>query len=505
MKYIKLFESFDSNVLTNIVKYVSTKIEKKNLDNFKNDLTNILLDIYNIKLSDIKDDNVEYISTKNAMMKINDKKTENELGVYFLKFWFSIEDGYLGVTGEGNKKIDEDEDENFNEQDIDYIKNNLGIKKGNLIKIKKDEIKGLENGDEIIFNTKEVLKNAKIYRNRSNIYAISDGLNGSEPNDNEWRVYGNGAWQIYDNGRILSDHNKLYKYIKNDLNLSIVENKNVNFYNNNYLLNRIGKLRDSDLDDVKDIINNSDFTMIVNINDILSQSSSDLINLRKNRREDKLSSNHFKTDKIIKRENFDKLMDNYLKKFEITDSTINTQSIKYIISNILCGNLIFFKLERNELDDMERYIKNLKSNKSNKSKLSGLIKRSKLKSIEFNKVYKNIIREYSNDPILLNFLNDFMIPTIEMGKKLNNYILSRDLKSMEDVEKLLIKIDLIRKKLITKSTIVNYSFNDMERLLNYKSSVKDHIKYFDDVHKKAFKSDLDNLKEIGNFISSFPE
>ena len=103
MKYLKLFEAFESSVLTNTIKFISKKVKDDDVNIFKNQLNSLMKNL-DIPISKINENDIEYLPTKKALKIENDGPVKNETGVYCIKYWFSLEKGYLGRTGVGNLK-----------------------------------------------------------------------------------------------------------------------------------------------------------------------------------------------------------------------------------------------------------------------------------------------------------------------------------------------------------------------------------------------------------------
>ena len=151
MKYLKLYEAFESDIITETIKFLSKKIGKNKANIFKANLRN-LKETYNIPISKMEDSDINYMSKPKAL-KIKADDIENDLGIYCIKYWFSIENGFLGKTGIVNNKFMRNFEGNesdmyssggkngpFNNKELDYIKKNLGVKTGKLQQVKLSEL-----------------------------------------------------------------------------------------------------------------------------------------------------------------------------------------------------------------------------------------------------------------------------------------------------------------------------------------------------------------------------
>ena len=155
MKYIKLYEAFESEAITNTIKFLTKKIGQKNTDSFFDDIKRLMLQ-YDIPISRIKENYLEYIRVSKAIKIKNNEPVNNNWNIYCIKYWFSVEKGFLGKTCTGNLttpyvKIENDysyKNKNFDEDQLYYIKNNLGINKGKLSSVL--DYKSLKTGDDVL-------------------------------------------------------------------------------------------------------------------------------------------------------------------------------------------------------------------------------------------------------------------------------------------------------------------------------------------------------------------
>ena len=148
MKYLMLFEAFESNALSKMMKFLAKKVDTNSKERFKDKLKRLITQ-FDIPIDKISDKDVKYLNRNQALKLRNVDKVENDKGIYCLKFWFSMDQGYLGFTGTGNNSMDfesyikynkrnRDRGQNtpFGDSELNYIKNNLNIKTGKLTPVK---------------------------------------------------------------------------------------------------------------------------------------------------------------------------------------------------------------------------------------------------------------------------------------------------------------------------------------------------------------------------------
>ena len=241
MKYIKLYEAFESEAITNTIKFLTKKIGPKNTDSFFNDIKRLMTQ-YDIPISRIKEDDLEYIRVSKAIKVKNNEPVTNNWNIYCIKYWFSIEKGFLGRTCTGNLttpyvKIKNDysyKNKNFDEDQFYYIKNSLGINKGKLSSVLDYKI--LKTGDDVLVvlgddSSTNRIAIGKVFIDTQNSNAIyvynnyySDGTSvyGERPDfaddyTHTWRLARDendsiGGKLIYTDG----DHHRLHLYTKDN-------------------------------------------------------------------------------------------------------------------------------------------------------------------------------------------------------------------------------------------------------------------------------------------------
>ena len=154
MKYLKLYEAFESETISKVFRYLSKKVNKNAVSRFRTKLLEMQEEL-NFPIDKIKDSNILYLN-RNQALKVKNKESVNNIkDLYCLKFWFSLEDGFLGFTGTGNYETEYVENrrrrsinDEFSKQDLEYIKNELGIKTGILEPLK--DYNDLKHGKLVI-------------------------------------------------------------------------------------------------------------------------------------------------------------------------------------------------------------------------------------------------------------------------------------------------------------------------------------------------------------------
>ena len=104
MKHLMLFEAFESNALSKMMKFLDKKVDTNSKERFKDKLKRLITQ-FDIPIDKISDKDVKYLNRNQALKLRNVDRVENYKEIYCLKFWFSMDEGYLGFTGTGNTSM----------------------------------------------------------------------------------------------------------------------------------------------------------------------------------------------------------------------------------------------------------------------------------------------------------------------------------------------------------------------------------------------------------------
>ena len=139
-------------------------------------------------LNKLTDDFIQYLPFKKAILLKNDKDVSNRKGIWVIKYWFSVENGYLGYTATGNKTYTFREpktihnspnrkDPPFTNRELDYIKKNI-TETGIICRV--TDYSKLKTGQVVIGIFGGDIAIATVYvDNRDRVYAIQNVASGS--------------------------------------------------------------------------------------------------------------------------------------------------------------------------------------------------------------------------------------------------------------------------------------------------------------------------------------
>lgn len=510
MRYLKLFEAFEAQALSKVIKFLTKKVGKSTSNDFKSKLKNIM-NIYDIPLDKIKESNVKYLSKKQSIKIDSTEDVDNRFGIYCIKFWFSLENGYIGYTGVGNTKIDfeewkqryhgngssSDRNKPFSDHELEYIKTELGLTTGLLIPI--DDVQfsyqDLQLGDEVvaIWNEDESeihkLALAKIWREDDQLWAIQDVSSGGgvyhdrlELNGEmvSYRDWGNYSWSMDSVNYPASDHKKLHRYIRNDEPISIKkgqvkkeeESKKISIYDFNLPISRSGVLdawSNNYSIESYESMDDSDFCIVFYIGDMLDPDKSEFYetptDIKKQRVESRQGATKLLSDSEIKSMNIKRYLQAAVAKMGIKKDISELQNLQNIIKNATCGEFALFSLYTDYpsldfINDFSKQITNLiKSDESDRGyyieRISKIYKNSNDSKSGSNERYKQTMDMISkfDDEETKKFIDEVM----KISNYIKSYIDSQNIQTIEDLRMVYYKLKSIRNVILDDEFIfINY-------------------------------------------------
>lgn len=428
MKYLMLFEAFESGVISKITKFVKKKIGRDSIDKFLADLRTIK-DKIDFPIDKISDNDVEYLSSR-AAIKIDKKDREefdDNTSLYCLKFWFSLEKGYIGFSGVGDYlKEFEKSGRGFNESDFDFIKDYI-IKTGSLRQIKGvGEYEALRTGDDVIAslggNRNEITK-GKIFRDGEQIYFIHNNpeCDGSNPQyqytsrgeAGDWREFGRLSWSMGRPNSLGDDWKNLYRYTPSeeelkiigedltkksvfDFNLPIVPRNNQlklvdwsRYKEDDWSLSRYNNEEKHGWEKIED----SDFCIIFYLENLEVEQGQRPSEVKSKRKESKEGALSLMNDEQIRKANIDRYLSIILSNMGIGKESLDFKNLQKIILSFLGSDYILFSIynSRPSIGNITEFSKNLTRLISNYNNL----KKSEVDS-DKNYFRDHMIEEHSN-------------------------------------------------------------------------------------------------------------
>lgn len=534
-----LFEAFEANALSKMMVFLTKKTDSDSKERFLNKLKTLTTNL-DIPIDKIKDSDVKYLNRSQALKLKSEKESDS---IYCLKFWFSIDEGYLGFTGTGNLTMDfnrhikgrrsEVKNSPFNTRELDYIKHSLDIKTGSLDPVKNYEdiqhgqlVIGIFSGEDPIDIIK--LGFAKIWRDDNQLYAIQDVTSGGSP-DNEingqnWRSWRNNdsrfaySWSldsVYSPG---SDHCKLHIYKSSNEPLHIVGAKkevlkeSENPFDFNLPVNRDFNLTEWgnsswSIDNYKSV-EKADFAIVLMLDDIIKSVGTKVSNIKKSREESKEGATSLMSDSEIKEANIKRYLIGLISKMGITLDTSNLQNLQNLVIKSVCSEFAFISIYREtpgfgNLNSITKSIYNMIGLEDEPDKKYYLDKAIEYyqylntNSDKYRKIYTDsleVIKKCNSDQV-----KEFFDIVMKMGNKIKKYLSSQNIQNIEDLRMIIIKLQSIR----TISRENEFKFESFVKNILDEFHYKNDVEYYTrEYGSRDISKELTKIKNLERYVDS---
>lgn len=426
MRHLLLYEAFKAKGISKTLKYLSDNDIAK--ENFLEDLKH-LLNNYDLPISDIDDNDIHYMSKKKAeVVKLpDDYEIMNPYGVYTVKFWFSVSEGYLGSSVlKGDLKGDLKNDE------IDELKKEYP-EITNYVKINSRNLKNLKEGDKIVARFRysdNPYTKGTIFVEDGEFYAVTNNTSydGGRPYSNKWKKYGEFTWRIGSTRGVGSD----------TYDIKLISTKD------EVILNSYKE---------GDIIKSADFCLVIYLDELVNHTP--VIDKRVDRKEKRSGALALMSQDEIKKANYERYMMEILKGmgFEKDSKFDDLKNLQKIAQKVVVGDWALFSIWSNEPGIS--YIKNF-SNKIRYKEINRIIHTYEDISKDYLNIKKRFIGSNQRVKNLANkdSKNIFNI-YYDLSIKLNNKIKNSNLETLEDLILIHYKLDSLRSFLKSDVSISN--------------------------------------------------
>jgi hypothetical protein len=313
MKYLKLFEAFESEILGSLMKFLSPNGKEQFLHQLKSIANRI-----DFPISKFSDDFFQYLPFKKALeLNTNYEDEPGGTGIQtksgnklkWIKFWFDTKGNYITYTGvDGSVRKDEVDEE---------INNYIEVKSLDL-----SDFKTLKTGDKVLIKLDDRYVKKRIgtvYREDDFVYIIQDTHNGSKPSGTSWQKYGNRSWQISGSGDFIGT-----PYLLEPIEMKEVVKEEVNPYSWNGFLDYAMRV---DMDqDVEPLIKKASFAIVLNYLDLQKSDYKNKSDTTKEREVGKKGALALMTDKQIRSKNINRYIEEISKRVQIDPELKNLKS-----------------------------------------------------------------------------------------------------------------------------------------------------------------------------------
>lgn len=552
-KHILVYEAFSSGTISKTLSFIEKKIGKSQRNSFLSGLKKIK-DKYDYPIDLIDDKWMDYMPKKDALLFRNTESAKNDYGVSHIKFWFSIEKGYLGYSAVGNKEVNFERgseeqkiNEPFTEGEINYIlSSNILENKGKLIPVK--DYFSLNHLDVCVmyvgrYTDLSDLGKTTIWIDdeRGQIFGIQNIESGGAPYDGNWRQYGTYSWGMGTPRKPKIDHKKLHKYIYDDEPLRVyqeeVSSKAINPFDYNLPVSPDGKItswgnQGSGTISEPKRIEEADFAIILNFDEMINSEYKKPSVKTKERMESREGASRLMSDDDVRRANIEKYTSQLLNKLGVSKNEFNPVNLNKVITMLLQGefallsirlgytnglndfisdlsSLISIHKDIDEYtdDDIEEYYTNVLDkykrlyNESSKkrNKLSGTL----TDLIEYYKDEKNdsrfgTLRDGTNPRLeLLEICNK----VFEIGKKITENISKLPVNTIADLKMILYKMRSIKQIMENESEFYIGWVEYMQYMGSY-GEIGDTTSRFNRTSKSERTQVLESLNNLDKYIDT---
>lgn len=516
MKYLKLFEAFDSQTLSKTLGFIKEKSQKRDFLN----LIKRVCDQIDFPLSKLNDDFFEYLPFSAALKKSDmtgdetcDARSEVEFPEYpvegevckggklkrkwgqrvrevecpvcrgtsvkpkkpelkLLKFWFDKDGNFITTTavdGLVAERRGEPKGGTATRYNVSFsdVKSDYHVLKANL---NFDEIRNLSTGDIVYFENREHHSGvAYVYVWRNNVYFLQNFVDGSTPNGDSWKSIAPYGWIIAST----SDFRRC-DLLGTGVKQPETEVTIDPYTWNTQVSNQLRVVDRSIFDQVK----NANFAIILDFGKLKKsgyEAKGDIISGREER---KSGATALIPAADIKKQNINRYMQEIAKRSDILSDVSN---INKVAKRMLGGNLALFLIGSNSrfnrlftdlIDYYYQYIQYANEGNNDgceltQRRLSNTIKSNyelvSLKTSLIGDNLKYIKDEVSKDPDA----NKDYIKIVEKLEKISQIIYTRfssiNLETIEDLEIFASKIEAVRN--LTRND--RYEFYRLRSFLDY--------------------------------------
>ena len=540
MRYLKFYEAFKSKGISNTIKFLKSKVGQSSSQQFISSLKDFMTH-NDFPIDILSDDDIKYMSAKKALLLKSDKQLSNSKGIWVLKYWFSLDKGFLGYTATGNqtspfKSMESSEGhdglrdaELFTDRDLEHIKENI-TSMGEIWPV--TDYKKLKTGDIVIGRFDSEIALAKIFVDEPDnhrVYAIQSVASGSEPRDASWSnltQFGTLSWWLYDNSEMGHDHRKLhfYRSSSNDLtyvNPPVDEIENTDDdeilenplewnlpLSNRFAFSTWGRSQFS-INSYKKI-EEADFALVLYFDDMLV-SNNDVAYYEKpsetkqRRGQEKKGASKFMSDSDIKKMNIERYIQKLSASLNITESEFF--NLEKIVSKFLSQEFSFISIfiKKPDWEYLEEFT----------SKLYAVVDCSDdEKSFYIERVrsyYQTKVKEYYTSYVRFQDCKKYIVgdsqlkkifdEIYKLGLVIHNKLAKTEINTIEDLFITTKKFESLSSFIRMSRNQLNYKVRELMSSFRYGDDIESYFEIYQQSYDK-YSEDLIRLKRIEQFVNS---
>jgi hypothetical protein len=537
MKYLKFYEAFQSKGIGNTLKFLKDKVGKQSSDSFINSLRDFMTGV-DFPIDKLSDSNIKYLSAKKAIQLRCESPVTNERGIWVIKYWFSIERGFLGYTATGNKEEKEiessDNNQNglrdtisFTDRDIQYIKDRI-TPTGEIWKVL--DYNKLQTGDTVIGEFDSSIAFAKIFVDRHDnrrTYAIQSVASGSEASNPDWtnyRQYGGLSWWIFDNTEMGNDHRKLHYWKQSSNELHYVEppkeesseekeekTESPLIWNlplsNRLVFSRWG--RGSSIGTTKDI-NEADFALVLYFDELINPESDAILfekpsETKQQRRTEKEGATKLMSDAEIKKMNIERYIQKLVVSLNITETDFF--NLEKIVSKHLAQEFSYISIyhqrpDWSDLTDFTDYLYQVVDSSDKEYYINRVKDMYKRKTENY---YNQLLRYQTNKTFIKGDspLKKIFDEIFKLGSEINVIFTKKELNTIDDLWLTSKKIRSLYEWIKMSRNQFNYQVRELLSGFRYTDETSYYFSTYDNQYtEEDYKQDLEKINRIRSFIKT---
>jgi len=551
MKYLKLYEGFESNRISAILSFLNNKIKSDNPTREFLKVLKKLSDKFDFPLSTLSDKEIQYLPVNKALSVGRGEEAMNPSGTYCIKYWFSLENGYLCSTGTGNKTMDYNK---YNSYNGAMMSNGEGLDQSHLAYLAREykiggiitpaRLGDLVTGDKVVMVCGEDFNGDPTYLTFGEIYAdnrrddddpqyyfYQNDHEGSDPSvtrneiqiPDRYNLYeGNAAyqyaWSLGSPENESDDHLMLHKVILDEKPLRFKDddlekmNKteesvwDFNLPLDGTTLEEWNQRKTSIFNKVNKEAN---FAIVLFLDDIIiknvDDTTSDIISRRKSFKNNALA---LKKPEDIRKENVERYLTTLFTKLGIEKDKQEFKNLNSVVSSSIIGDYFIIALYNSSayidrLTDFISYLYRLMSendNSYNFEKTYELFKTIKKRRLKQTTAYSKgikIVKDTHNQNA--ERMSDIIDKVVKIGLNLSISVKTKDIETIEDLKSVQVRLSSLYELAQDDIFFLSRPVKDILTSLDADSSSlklkMSRLRYSDEDYKKDIKK-LDNLERI---------
>jgi hypothetical protein len=551
MKYLKLYEGFESDRVSAILSFLNKKIKNEyNTQDFLKILKK-LADKFDFPLSTLSDKEIQYLPVNKALSVGKGEEAMNPSGTYCIKYWFSLEKGYLCSTGTGNKTMDYNK---YNSYGSYRMSNEEGLDQSHLAYLAREykiggiitpaRLGDLTTGDKVVmvcgddFNGDPAyLTFGEIYgdnrRNGDDVeyYFYQNDHEGTDPGStrnnivlpDRYNLYaGNAAyqyaWSLGNAEDPSDDHCMMHKVILDDKplrfrdeDLDKMDKTEESVWDFNLPLDgtTLEEWNGRKTQIFNRVSKEANFAIVLFLDDIIiknvDDTKSDIMKRRKSLKKGALA---LKKPEDIRKENVERYLTTLFTKLGIEKDKQEFKNLNSVVLSSIIGDYFIIALYNSSayidrLSDFITFLYRLMSesdNSYNFEKTYDLFKTIKKRRLKQTTAYFNGIKTIKDtDNQNAERMSDIIDRITNIGQILSNSIKNRDIETIEDLKSVQVRLASLYE--LVQDDIFILSRNTKNILINLDGDtsalklIMSRLRYSEEEYNSDVKR-LDKLEKV---------